>query len=67
MSVTSYDELKRQGSYLYGGCYFQAMGQVFLIFLLVDHVREPGSKVRVDKGVVFQFELEAPVETNVRG
>jgi len=40
---------------------------VLLIFLLVDHVRKPSSKVRVDEVAVFQFELEAPIEANDRG
>ena len=40
------------------------MGQVSLIFLVVDHVREPSSKVDVDEGTVLRLELEAGVETN---
>jgi len=40
------------------------MGQVEPIFLVVDHIRKPSSKVGVDEPTVLQFELEACIESD---
>ena len=40
---------------------------MLLILMIADHVCETCSKVRISKGVVFKFELEAHVEGNDQG
>lgn len=43
------------------------MGEVELVFFIVDHIRKPSSKVRVGKGTILQFEFEACIESNNQG
>lgn len=40
------------------------MGQVLLVFLVIDHIREPGSEVRVNKGAILQLEFEASIKSD---
>jgi len=40
------------------------MGKVKLVLLLVDHICEPGPKVRVDERTILEFEFETCVQGN---
>jgi hypothetical protein len=35
-----------------------------LILVITDHICKTGAKVRVSKGAVFEFQLEARIERN---